>query len=267
MYGGIMADQVTRGALSTPTVVSFCGSDLLGENLSGKVRQLVAGYGIRCSHQAARRASAVIVKSRNLALALPTDVDPGKVTVVPSGIDLERFRPLDRAECRERLGFRADGFHVLFAYSSGASVKRPWLAEAAAEMARAKQPDVEFHPMQGVSPDQVPLWINACDCLLLTSLHEGSPNVVKEALACNLPVVSVDVGDVAERLEGLEGCYLSGDTPEELSEKLLQVYEGPRRVKSRGGIEELGIERTAYRLRALYEGVCNPNPVAVGGTR
>jgi teichuronic acid biosynthesis glycosyltransferase TuaC len=65
--------------------------------------------------------------------------------------------------------------------------------------------------LDGIAHARVPTWMSACDALLLTSRHEGSPNVVKEALACNLPVVAVNVGDVAERLDGVPGCHVCSD--------------------------------------------------------
>src|SRR5262249_40881662 len=100
MYGGVMADEITRAVDGIPTIVSFCGSDLLGELLSGKVRRVISGYGVMASRRAARRAAGIVVKSKNLQDALPTDVNASKVRLIPNGIDLERFRPLDRQKCR-----------------------------------------------------------------------------------------------------------------------------------------------------------------------
>jgi teichuronic acid biosynthesis glycosyltransferase TuaC len=88
--------------------------------------------------------------------------------------------------------------------------------------------------------------------VLLTSLHEGSPTIIKEALACNVPVVSVDVGDVCERIQGIAGCYLAVPEPRDLADKLLLVHTGSRRVKSRSHIQALSLERTALRLKEFY---------------
>jgi teichuronic acid biosynthesis glycosyltransferase TuaC len=90
------------------------------------------------------------------------------------------------------------------------------------------------------------------DCLLLTSLHEGSPNAVKEALACDVPVVSVDVGDVAERIQGIEGCHLARAEPEDLADKLQCVYQGSRRVSGRARMAELSIQNIARKLLEFY---------------
>jgi D-inositol-3-phosphate glycosyltransferase len=115
MYGGVIADEVTRNVGDRPTIVSFCGSDLLGENLSGAFRRLISGYGVMASRRSAKQASGIVVKSNNLRDALPCDVDLSKVRVIPNGIDLQLFKPLDRNACRTRLGWRRDCFHVVFA--------------------------------------------------------------------------------------------------------------------------------------------------------
>jgi len=109
-----------------------------------------------------------------------------------------------------------------------------------------------MHELRGVPHLQVPVWLNAADVMLLTSLHEGSPNIIKEALACNVPVVSVDVGDVGEQIQGIEGCHLALPTPDDLAPKLLLVHAALRRVAGRAKMQELSLERIALRLREFY---------------
>lgn len=254
MYGGVMADKVTRAVNNRPTVISFCGDDLLGTHLSGNLRKLISGYGIVASHKAARRAAGILVKSKNLQDALPHDVTRSKVRIMPNGIDLDRFRPLDRDACRTRLGWCADRLNVLFP-NSGDPVKRPDLASAAVKMVNRSGIPAEMHHLQGVPHAEVPVWLNASDVLLLTSLHEGSPNIIKEALACDLPVISVDVGDVSERIQEIEGCYLALPNPDDLASKLSLVHAGPRRVAGRAKIQELSLRRVALRLMEFYEQV------------
>jgi teichuronic acid biosynthesis glycosyltransferase TuaC len=256
MYGGLMADTATRVANDRATVVSFCGSDLLGEHLSGPLRKLISGHGVLASRWAARRSSGIVVKSRSLLDALPSYVERSKVRIIPNGIDLQRFKPLDRSECREKLGWSENGFHILFSHGSSRNpVKRPDLARAAYEELKRLGIQAEMHYLHGVAHDEVALWLNASDALLVTSAHEGSPNVVKEALACDLPVVSVDVGDVRERITGIEGCYLASPEPSDLAAKLGLVYSGLRRVAGRDKMQELSIERVAKRLRKFYDEV------------
>jgi teichuronic acid biosynthesis glycosyltransferase TuaC len=253
MYGGVMADRITRRAWSVPAVVTFHGSDLLGENLSGRWRKLISRFGIWSSWRAARRASGVVVVARHLEKALPEDVDRRKIRVIPCGIDMARFKPMDQEACRQKLGWAAGTFHVLFPANTGDPVKRPWLAQAAVQALNKQHGvKVELHILSGVPYADVPLWINGSDALILTSLHEGSPMVVKEALACAVPVVSVDVGDVAERIAGIDGCHLVGTEPGDIARGLLAVWRRKRRVDSTNFNQALSIGTIAERLKDFY---------------
>ena len=129
MYGGVMADQIVRHHHGRPTVVTFHGSDLLGENLSGWLRRTLSHYGVVCSRKAAKAADRVILVARHLVRALNSNVRADKIRVIPCGIDLERFKPMDSLSCKQRLGWDTGSFHVLFASSNGDPVKRPWLAK------------------------------------------------------------------------------------------------------------------------------------------
>ena len=255
MYGGVMADQIARRHHVRPIVVTFHGSDLLGENLSGWARKIISRYGVYCSRRAAKAAEGVIVVARHLVGALNGAGAAGKVRVIPCGIDLERFKPMDPLVCKRRLGWSTGSFHVLFASSNGDPVKRPWLARAAvAQLSKADRPS-EFHYLTAIPNVEVPVWLNASDVLLLTSMHEGSPTVVKEALACGLPVVSVDAGDVADRIQGIEGCHLAGPRPEELAAKLCLVQQRGKRLDCRTRLEELSIISVAHLLKRCYEDI------------
>jgi glycosyltransferase involved in cell wall biosynthesis len=258
MYGGIMADIVTKALQNTPTpvVVSFCGSDLLGEHLNGMVRKITNHiFGVMASHRAARRAHGIIVKSRNLQNALPRAEDRKRARILANGVSLDRFQPLDRRECREKLGWEPNRFLVLFPTNAGDRRKRLWLAEGAVRVAKESGIDIELVELKGVPHAEVGVWINASDVVILTSQHEGSPNVVKEALACNVPIVSVDVGDVVERLEGIAGCYIAEENERDLGDKLRKVHDGMRVVEGRDKVLELTLERVAERVKAFYEEV------------
>jgi teichuronic acid biosynthesis glycosyltransferase TuaC len=253
MYGGVMADRVLRWHHVRPTAVTFHGSDLLGENLSGLARRMISRYGVRCSERAARRADAVIVVARHLATRLAQVRNQAAIQLIPCGIDLERFKPMDRAACQKELGWSAGAFNVLFASSNGDPVKRPWLAEAAvSELKRQGTPAI-LHYLTGIANAEVPCWLNASDALLLTSLHEGSPTVVKEALGCGLPVVSVKVGDVAERIGNVEGCFLAEAAPVDLAAKLGLVRKRGTRLNGSVALQELSHLHVAHRLRRCYE--------------
>jgi glycosyltransferase involved in cell wall biosynthesis len=253
MYGGVMADQVVRRHRLRPVVVTFHGSDLLGENLSGWVRRIISHYGVACSRRAAHAADGVIVVARHLLASLRRSVALDKVRVIPCGIDLARFSPMDPATCRRQLSWRPDTFHVLFVSNNAATVKRPELARAAVKCLTSRGIAAELHLLAGVPYTEVPVWLNASHALLLTSLHEGSPMVVKESLASGLPIVSVDVGDVAERIQGIPGCYLAEAQPADLALKLRMVHERGQRLECIHRLAEVSHLTVARRLQQFYE--------------
>jgi glycosyltransferase involved in cell wall biosynthesis len=234
---------------SSPLVVTFRGDDLEGitgddgrYTLAGKVLQLV-------SRTVAQLADEVIVVSESLARRLPRRA----YHVIPSGVDLELFRPFPSAEARRQLGMPPDRYLVLF--SGGVDQdrnKRHWLAQAAVTRL-SRTHEAELVLVNGVPHDRMPLYMNACDALLLASIHEGSPNVVKEALACNLPVVSTDVGDVRKRLDGLDGCAIVGDEPEEVCAGLKTVLGRGRLAAGRQAVAGLDEAVLTDRLIGVYE--------------
>jgi len=160
-------------------------------------------------------------------------------SLVPCGVDLRKLPQISKLEARRRLGMihrpstspdsglnlAPDGIYVLFAGAFDNPVKNAPLARAAmALLATAPHSDVAPAPqlleLKGYDREQVNLLMNAADVLLMTSHTEGSPQVVKEALAAGCPIVSVDVGDVADLTAGLPGCFIADRTPEDIAAKL-----------------------------------------------
>lgn len=220
-----------------PVVLSFWGSDLHGR---------VGWLSRRC----ARLADAVVVMSEEMAATL--DVDSH---VIPHGVDLARFRPMPQRVARREVGWDQSATHVLFPYSKGRTVKDYPRAEAAVAAARERlDGDVVLHTLFDVPHDRMPLYLNAADALLLTSTHEGSPNSVKEAMACNLPVVSTDVGDVATLLESVTPSHVC-ESDAELVEGLVDVLDRPAPSDGRDHVEPYGLARMGERLLGVYESV------------
>lgn len=255
MYGGLMADITTRSIVDRPVLVSFCGTDLLG-GAEGTLRDRFSRRkSSAASRRAALRAAGVVVKSRNLRAALPAGVDESRVWVIPDGVDLNRFFPTDRDEARARLQWTAPGSHVLFPGSPSRPEKNFPLAErAVAELLRRGQ-QVSLHALSAVPYDEVPLWFNAADAVLMTSRHEGSPVAVKEALACGIPIVSVDVGDVKERVDGVEGCHVVDADPAALADALAVVLRRPGRIEGRDRAEDVSLAAVTPQLLEVYQAV------------
>lgn len=202
---------------SVPLVVSLMGSDVKASKRYKQVIRLFARL---------FRWKTIIVKSQDMfnSLGMPEAI------VVPNGVNLERFRELDQKECRERLGW-GEGTHILFPANPD-RLEKDWpLAEAALH-----HTPYTVHFFRNVPNEETPYHYNAADLVLMTSKWEGSPNAIKEALACSRPIVTTNVGDVRERLSGVVGCYVAESRePEELAE----LIEKALKVKKTVGREKL----------------------------
>jgi glycosyltransferase involved in cell wall biosynthesis len=236
-----------------PLVVSFCGDDLLGTpDMAGRPTWK-SRIAVRMSHRAARRADAIICKSENLRQALPSLADRKRAEVIPNGVDLSRFRPGDRQEARARLGLAPDTPFVLFPHSTEQRAQKRFdLAAAAVAAAGQQYPGVQLLTVSGVPHQNMPDWYRAADCFLLTSRTEGSPNTVKEALACGLPVVTVDVGDVRRWTERVPGCEIAEPDPASLADAITRVLQRGERVDPAAVIDELGQQVAASRVMDVY---------------
>jgi glycosyltransferase involved in cell wall biosynthesis/SAM-dependent methyltransferase len=233
-----------------PLVVTFRGSDVQGIVSDVDGRYTWKGRVVQwVSRLVARRADAVIVVSEHMKRFLPASIS---ATVIPSGLDLELFRPIPRDEARRSLNLRLDGRYVLFVGKPTQARKRADLARHAVELLDRSCP-AELIVAWGVPHADIPLYMNACDALVCTSMQEGSPNVVKEALACNTPVVSVPVGDVLTRLAGIEGCELcADDRPETIAAALERVLRRGQRIRGRETVAGLDEALLTQQVIAIY---------------
>ena len=243
---------------SRPVVVTLRGSDILGIVGPGG-RRLPIGKVLQAATRfVCRHADAVVVVSDHMKAYLPKGVD---ATVLPSGLDFELFRPLSRQEARRRLGLDPDRSYVLFAGNPDHPRKRYHIAARAMELAAREYP-AELLVAWGVPHDDMPYYMNACDAMVFTSMQEGSPNVVKEALACNLPVVSVAIGDVEERLGGIDGCEVTADDrPETIAAALVRVLRRGGRIDGRSTVLHLDERACTQRLIAIYRKLIDRDPL------
>jgi len=230
LVGPFAFTQPTR-----PVVVTLWGSDVMGE-----------AWVRRVSTWAARRADAVVAPSKPIAAAVDVET-----TLVPFGVDTDRFRPRPRAESRERVGWDPEETIALFPYEADRPEKNYPLAETVAERADA---DVTVKTVSDVPHDRMPDYFNASDLLLVTSRREGGPMVVKEAAACNVPVVSTDVGFVRDVLCDVSNSHVASST-RELVEAVDAVVECGERADGRETIDVLSIEEMGAALRDVYERV------------
>lgn len=238
----LLANMATR---SVPVVSTYHGSDI---NLP-KVRKF---------SKIAMRLSAwnIFVSKRNMALA--SAEEGNKCSLIPCGVALSDDQLQLQEEARKTLGWGASEKKVLFAGAFDNTVKDPELAKQAIEELKSKVADVELIELKGYAREQVNTLMCAANCLLMTSKTEGSPQVVKEAMACGCPIVSVDVGDVAERIDGIDGCYVvSTREPKDIAAALKEALAFEGRTNGRQRIEELQLtnEQVAKRIIRVYESV------------
>ena len=189
----------------------------------------------------------IVVSPRMLKM-----LNPLNVLVIPCGINLEEFKPIPPAEARQQLGLPLDKPLVMWAGEHWQSVKRYAMLEQAVALTRQSLPEVQLVLVSGQPHEMVPNYMSACDVLALTSIYEGSPMVIKEAMACNLPIVSVDVGDVAQVIEGTTHCYIVEPTPEAVAEKLCLVLSSRQRTDGRSKIGYLSSDSIAERITRVY---------------
>jgi teichuronic acid biosynthesis glycosyltransferase TuaC len=234
-YGlsAVMASLAGAG----PLVVSLMGSDVFGPRW---LRGLVKFYSEFVW-------SRVIVKSEQMFNCLGA----GHAKVIPNGVDMSLFREIPQKEARSKVGF-SDMKIVLWPASPDRDVKNIALAREAIQLLND---GVELKIIFDVPTEEMPWYYNAADVVLLTSKWEGSPNVVKEALACNVPVVSTDVGDVAEWLDGVNGCELCRPDAATIANALKRVLRREGRVNGREKIENIDIDKVSDRLLDEYETV------------
>jgi glycosyltransferase involved in cell wall biosynthesis len=250
-YSGESALAV-RFHLRVPVLVSYMGDDLLGTPLADGTFTAKSRLRRWLVRQHSRLTTATITMSREMEEVLPKPVQR-RNSVILHGIDRDQFKPVPREEARRELGWDDDERVALFVAEPEVERKRHWLAEAAVEHAAREVPGIRLEVAARVPPEEIPRLMSAADCLILTSVHEGSPNVVKEALSCNLPVVATPAGDVRERLARPEPSWVCEPTPESLGAALAECMREPRRSNGREVSEEVGLEHTSAQVLSLYD--------------
>ena len=273
-YGlcGLLANLQRR----VPVVTTYHGSDINKPS-------------IRRFSKIAMRLSAhnIFVSARSVAIAFRLSPLASRLkkrsTLLPCGVNIPK--PWSELQTQwvgqltlnqwvqEKL--QSDTINVLFAGAFDNAVKDPelafatiqasntaigngkWAMESNSQSPIANRP-IKLIELKGYNRNQENALMYNCDTLLMTSKTEGSPQVIKEAMACGCPIVSVDVGDVAERTSGVEGCYVVHTRkPKDIAEALQQAiaFEGKTNGRDRILEMDLSNEQVVQRLIAIYEGV------------
>ncbi|HOU96412.1 MAG TPA: glycosyltransferase [Bacteroidales bacterium] len=227
-FSGLLANLQRK----VPVITTFHGSDinLITNRPFSVLTSLLSKSSIFISQKLSRK---LIIKGRS--------------AIIPSGVDLDLFFPVDKVESRKQLGLPIHEKLVLFAGSFDNRIKNYPLAKAATDSLN----NVRLIEMKGYKRKEVALLMNACDVALLTSIHEGSPQFIKEALACNRPIVSTDVGDVRILMENVEGCFIAKPDSVDIAGKISQAMHFENAPNGRQRIIDLGLELNTIAAKII----------------
>lgn len=190
---------------------------------------------------------------------------PKRYCIQPCGIDLKDLPVIEKTAAMKEMGLETDKINILFGGSFSNERKNAPLARAAIAMLASeklivnseKRGDVDLIEMRGYDRRQVNLLLCGCDMLLLPTKSEGSPQVLKEAMACNCPIVATDVADIAYLLQGVTNSYVTSFDPADVADKIKRVIECGERTNGRERIEALKLDnpQVAERLLGVYKQV------------
>jgi glycosyltransferase involved in cell wall biosynthesis len=192
-----------------------------------------------------RLSDAVILPSKSMDSLVNTDY-----TYIPFPVDSDIFKPISQSKAREKIGWRQNKNIALFPYPKSRSIKNYPLAEQIVEEIEG----LELYNISNIPYEMVPIYMNASDCVLVTSKRESGPMVVKEAALCNVPVISTDVGFTSEFLSNIKNSYVCS-SERELKEQLKSVIESGERSDGHKYADRLGLDRMGERLVDVYQSV------------
>jgi teichuronic acid biosynthesis glycosyltransferase TuaC len=241
---------VSRLQRRVPLIVTFHGSDLLGDMVEEEYLDPFSRLQAASGRWIARRADAAIVQSGQMAAAMPAGTP---TFVIPHEVDLRVIRPTGRDQARAALGLDPRRPYLLFAADPAIRTKGHPFAAEVVESLRGRHPDVEMLVVWTETQERLALYMSAADALVFPSLQEGSPNIVKQAMACNLPIVATDVGDVRERMEGVPGCLVRERRIGPFADALDDLLRAGARSEGRARVAELDSPIVAGRIMAAYE--------------
>lgn len=239
---GFVLGWVARLQWRRPVVVTYRGSDLMWKSQR------------RLSRYLSRVVDAVIVMTPEMKDL----VGRSDAFIIPYGIDLSVFKPRNRAGARQRLRLPITAPLILFPYRTDRAVKRFDLVREAVDLVRPEFPDVDVVTISDEPSEVLAQYMSACDVMVLASEREGAPVAVREAVASELPVVSVDVGDVADLISEIDMCHVVERDSADIAEKIVAVLRAGKRSNGSAFTRNLDASHAASAVLNVYK-------YAVGG--
>lgn len=194
--------------------------------------------------------SATIVKSKDMYDSFKQK----DVYIIPNGINLERFKPIDRELALKETGWDRDKKHILFTSNPHRFEKNFQLAKDAVALMDNNR-DIELHFLVDIPNEKISYYYNSANVVVLTSLWEGSPNAIKETMACNIPIVSTNVGDVKEVISSTKGCFISSFNPTDFALKIEDALNYNKRTEGRENIKYLKSNLIAKKIIKIYKNI------------
>lgn len=237
-YSGLLASIVS----DIPTVVTYHGTDITenASNLISTFSILLADWNIFVSS-----------RLRERSFFRPKH----HFSIIPCGVDLSTFFPLNRTEEFSQIGWFGDKKRILFSSFFDNPIKNVSLAKESLKL--IEKHDIELIELKNKTREEVALLLNSCQALLLTSYSEGSPQVIKEAMACNCPIVATDVGDIKEVISDTKHCYTTRFDPKEIAQKLDLILQQNERSNGRERVLEFDNKKIAANVLEVYNKVLN----------
>jgi glycosyltransferase involved in cell wall biosynthesis len=232
-FSGMLAVLQTK----CPVIISFIGE------MNFPILRIISRIALRFS------AYNIFVSEE---LKIKSKIKKNNYSIIPYGVDLDTFVLLDKVESRKKLKLPLNRRVALFSGLFDNPDKNYQLAKDSVNLVDGL---ILFELSGHYKRNEVNLLFNACDLLLLTSPREGSPQVIKEAMACNCPIVSTDVGDVKEIIGNTKGCYVTSFDPLDVAEKIKLALKFGRKTNGRQKIKHLDVNIIAKNIIDIYNSV------------
>lgn len=226
-------------------ILSLKGSDWYTSPSSSFAHKIRVFLGGLLTNFSIKRFDTIIVMSNRMKKEVLQKFPRASVVVIVDPIDLSKFKPIEVVE-------KSVTKKVLFASVNLKNpIKQFELAKKSFDLLQQKMPNTELVTMSNIPHSEVNRFMNGVDVLLLTSVYEGWPNVVKEILACNRPFVSTKVSDLEEVAKRTNSCFACDDSPEELSEALHKALQAPAEDLI-SLVVDFSMEKSLATIRSIY---------------